>query len=427
MDRVKDANFIPVFIHPEEEPDITEINSGITQIDTDLKYIDSTLTSLASSYNSLMENAKLKINTIKTLINAEKERQEDINILCNKYTDFSNVINLTESNFKGPLTFTDGIMTGPVSSNNPVNYSVNDISGNGQAGNSYVYQNDKFTADTLDTSNEDCINDNNLTTYYEYERITINNTEEAPLSFNRDSKEAECSIILYSEDYINKIIINSDKDDLILKEVYTSQDGSSFKLDKEYNIQINKNQEKYNDQSYIYGSGVIAVPRSQYVKLCFKSNGYTDETLAYIKSFADTNSVTNKIVTIYSGKRHVIKLNGITLYKSIYTSGTSMTGELITDPIKYIGLYCNEYANSDIADLVKYYLIINGTEHEIVPINSQRNGNKIVRTSSTTYKLDNTAYIEESIKSAKLKVVISSSGTVTPYISNMKMLIGGIN
>lgn len=429
MDNIKETNLKPIYIHPEEEPTVDEINSNITQVNSDLSYIDNTLTTIASNYDELMTTTKMKLSKVKELINREKERQEDINILCNKYSDFSSVLNLTAENFEGNLEIENGLLTAPILSSAPVTYQVDDVSGNGQPGNSYVYQNDKFISDTLNTNSSLSIIDDSLSTYYEYSRITMNNSEEAPLIFNRDSKEAECSIMIYADEDVNKILVNSDRDDLVLKEVYTSIDGISFKLDKEYNVQINKNQEKYNDQSYIYGSGIISVPPTQYIKLCFKSNGYTDENIAYIKAFNDNNSVTKKIQKVISAKRHVVKINGITLSKNVYTKGASTTKELVTDPIKYIGLCCNEYVSSDnqIEDVIKYYLIINGTEHEIVPINSQRNGKKIIRTSSQTYQLDNTIYIEESIKSAKLKVVVNGSSSVTPYISNMKILIGGYN
>jgi hypothetical protein len=429
MDSIKAINFNPIYIHPEEEPIIDDINKNITEIDTDLKYIDNTLTSLASSYNSLMESTKMKLNNIKDLINLEKERQEDINILCSKYSDFSSVMNLSASDFEGDLTIDNGVLTAAIYATNSVYFTADDVSGNGMAGNDYVYQNDAFLSDTLSTSNPSTMCDDSLTTYYEYQRITVNNTDEAPLAFNRDSNEAECSIILSSGDYFNKVLINSDRDDLVLKEVYISKDGANYTLDKEYNIQINKIQEKYKDSSYIYGSGIISVSLTKYVKLCFKSNGYTEDTLAFIKTFNDNSSITKKITKVLSAKRHAIRINGISLSKNTYVTSMSVTKELITDPVKYISLYCNEYAGSDddVSDMIKYYLIINGIEHEVIPINCQRNGKKIIRTSSQTYKLDNTDYIEESIKSAKLKIVINTSTSKTPFISNMKILIGGYN
>lgn len=431
MDSIKDMNYELTYIHPEEEPNVDELNDTVTNIDKDLKYIDNTLIESAGLYKNLLETTKLKLTSIKELINLEKERQEDINILCNKFSDFSTVINLYEDSFEGELSFDNNILTAPIKKSDIISYKIEDISGNGQAGNSYVYQNGDFISNILDTSNTSNINDDNLATYYEYSRITMSDrNEDAPIVFNKDSLEAECTLLISSDDYINKIQVNSDRDDLILKEVYISNDGNTFKLDKEYNIQINKLQDKYSDQTYIYGSGIIVVPTCKYIKLCFKSNGYTDEDIAYIKVFNENTNITKKIQKVVSAKRHVIKLNEINLFKNVYTNGSSISKELINDPIKYISLYCNEYIDSNytIEENIKYYFIINGEEFEIVPINSQRNGKKIVRTSSQTYKLDNTQYIDESIKSAKLKIVIdSANASITPFVSNIKILIGGYN
>lgn len=429
MDSLDKMNFSPIYIHPEEEPNVEELNSTTNLIKKDLKYLDNKFMESANDFKNLLENTKIKISNIKELIMLEKERQEDINILCNSFSDFSSVINISKDNCTTDLTFEDKLLTAKTNSSDLINYSIDDISGNGYAGNNYVYQNGDFVSNTLTTSDSKNINDNNLASYFEYSRISMSNTnEEAPASFNKDSLDAECSITIKTDDYVNKLQINSDRDDLILKSVYISNDGDTYKLDKEYNIQINKNKESYNDQTYIYGSGIIAFTPSKYIKLYFKSNGYTDETIAYIKTFNTDETITKKVKKVLSAKRHVIKINEINVFKNIYLNGNLQTKELIEDPIKYIALYCNEYINKDysVENFVKYYLIINGTEYEMVPINSHRNGKKIIRTSSQSYKLDNTEYIEENIKSAKLKIVINPiNKNVTPYISNIKILIGG--
>ena len=427
MDTIDNMNFIPSYIHPEEEPNIDELNTTTDLIKKDLLYLDNKIIESANEYKSLLDNTKLKINEIKELINLEKERQEDINILCNSYTDFSSVININNTNSKTDLVFNNNVLTAKEKKSSLISGEIQDVSGNGYAGNNYVYQNDEFMYKTLNTSLYKNILDNNLATFFEYSRITLSNTnEEAPISFNKDSIEAECSIIIKCDDYINKIQINSDRDDLILKSVYTSNDGDIYTLDKEYNLAINRNKQSYNDQTYIYGSGIIA---SKYIKLLFSSDGYTNEEIAYIKTFNTKNNVSKKIQKVNSAKRHVIKINEINLFKNNYTNGSLLSNELIHDPIKYISLFCNEYINKDynIEDFVKYYLIINGVEHEIIPINSQRNGKKIIRTSSQSSKLDNTDYIKEDIKSAKLKIVIKPMDNITPFISNIKVLIGGKN
>lgn len=105
-----------------------------------------------------------------------------------------------------------------------------------------------------------------------------------------------------------------------------------------------------------------------------------------------------------------------------------LSNELIDTPINTIALYCNEYINDDytIDNNVSYFLIINGTEYEIKPINSHRDGKKIARMSTQSYKSDHIIYLNENIKSAKLKIVINSANqNVTPYISDIKILVGG--
>lgn len=428
MDRIEDTNFKPAYIHPEEEPNVDEINKELSDILKDLKNIDKITTETAQNFNDLMTRTKIKITSITDSLNLEKERQEDINILCNKFSSFSTVLNLNKEDFTGNLSYEDGIITAGINNISKVDFDIIDISGNGQEGNDFVYQNKQFLKDILDTSKQSAINDNNLVTVYEYQRITESSEESGtPIEFNKDSIEAECAILINSDKEINKLVVNSDSTSLILKEIYLSDNGISFKLDKEYNIPINNNQNKYNDQTYIYGSGIISVPKTKYVKLCFSSNGYTDDTIAYTSSFKKNDSITKKINIVESAKRHVIRINHINAYKNNYSAGSFLSKELITNPISYIALFCNEYTNSgtSIESLITYSLIINGKEHEIVPINSQRNGKKIIRMSSQSYKLDYTDYIPETIKSAKLKIKINTSENITPFISNLKILIGG--
>lgn len=425
--------FNPIYLHQEEEADITELNANTENIVKDIEAIDNSLINSATKLRNLLENTKLKMNNIKEQLTAEKERQEDMNILCNRYTDFASVINLTNNDFSGDLSFDNNIVSGKVITLDKVNCNIIDINGNGYEGNSYVYSEDKFIDESLTTSNRQAIIDNNLATYYEYSRITTNATVDgAPVAFNKDSVEAECSIELKCEKLINKLLITSDRDDIILSKVFTSPDGLTYKLDKEYNISMNERYERYNNQSYVYGSGIIAIEPSRYVKLFFKSNGTTNETIAFVNTFynssGDNATLIKKIEKVDNAKRHVIKINDIGTYSCKYDKGHLVSKELIEDPINTIALYCNEYINNNysIDNNVTYYLIINGTEYEIQPINSHRNGKKIIRMSAQSYKSDHVTYINENIKSAKLKIVINSTNQdITPYISDIKILIGG--
>lgn len=425
--------FNPIFIHQEEEPNVSELNSNANDIIKDINTIDSTLVNSSKKLKDLLDNTKLKLSNIKNYLIAEKERQEDMNILCNRYTDFTSTLALNKDDFTGDLSFENGVVSSKLKSYEKVTCKIIDINGNGYEGNSYVYSNNGFISETIDSSKHDSLIDNNLATYYEYSRITTSSTiDGAPIAFNKDSTEAECSIELSSEKYINKLLINSDRDDIVLSKVFTSQDGLIYKLDNEYNITMNERYERYNNQEYIYGSGIIAIEPAKYVKIFLRTKGYTNDTLAFINTFynsvGDNSTVIKKIEKVNSAKRHVIKINDISAYNNKYDKGYIVSKELITDPVNCIALYCNEYINKNytISNNVSYFLILNGIEYEVQPINSHRNGKKVVRMSAQSYKSEHVIYLNENIKSAKLKIVINSANQdITPYISDIKILIGG--
>lgn len=427
MDR-QDISFKQNYIHPEEEPNVAELNELITSAKKDILYLDNSITETSNNFNNLLLSTRAKLLNIKDLLNAERERQQDINILCNKFSEFSSTMNLYAADFTGNLTFRNEILQAASTLNTKVPFTVDSIEGNGFLGNKYVYLNNSFLEKVLDTSNFNNITDNNLATSFEYSRITVNSNEEAPSAFNKDSIEAECYITLHGKELFNHIEISSDRNDLILKEVYSSLDGLTYALDREYNISINLRSELYNDSTYVYGSGIITVNPTNYVKLVFRSNGHNNDELAYSKVFYKNDSIVKKIVKVESANRHIIKLNDISLYKNTYKKGMTLSKELITTPVKSIAIYCNEYINKDysIKNAVNYYLILNGKEYKVEPINSNRDGKKIAKMSSQAYESEYAIYLNEKIKSAKLKIVANVANTnITPYISDIKILIGG--
>lgn len=433
MDRqVLKSSFNPIFVHPEEEPNVNELNSNVTSIKDNLELIDKQLTNSADNYKSLLDKTKLKILSIRNTLEAEKERQQDINILCNKYSDFVSVINLEKEDFTGSLNMENKVISAPVTSSNKIKANIVSINGNGYEGNKFVYLNEQFIDKIINTADRTNITDNNLATSYEYSRITTNNNAgNLPSFFNKDSIEAECTIELKSEDYINKIVLNSERNDIVLKDIHISNDGLTYHLEKEYNKAINERGDRYNDQTYIYGSGIIAIEPAKFIKIGLKSNGYTDDALAHIKTFYDNekkDEIIKKIEIVDSAKRHTIQVNDISIFKNEYNKGMFLSKELISTPVSCIALFCNEYINEGytIENNVSYFLIINGVEHEIVPINCHRNNKKIIRTSSQTYQSEYVIYTNEDIKSAKLKIVINSTNKdITPYISDVKILVGG--
>lgn len=422
-------NFKDIYFHPEEEPNTEELNSIFINANKDINYIDENIITATNNYKDLLNNTKIKINDIKALLIAEKERLQDINILCNKYTDFSSAININKDRFTGSLSISeDNIISGLIKEQNQVTFTIDKIEGNGYEGNQYVYRDNDFVINNMPTDNRKYISDNNLATAYEYSRITKTEVDNSLHDFNRDSEEAECTITLHSKDTFNHILINSERKDLILKAIYISTDGLEYTLDKEYNLAINDNFQIYEDNQYIYNSGIINITPTKYVKIVFQSNGITDETIAYIKTEVVNDKTSKKLIKVDSAHRHVIKINELSLFKNSYSSGVIETDNLLSSEVNAISLFCNEYISNDynIENYVSYYFIINGQEYEVIPINSQRNGKKIIKNSNNIYTTDYSSYINESIKNVKLKIVIKNiNNNTTPFVSNVKILLGG--
>ena len=142
-------------LHPDTEISNDDFNSYFIDIEKDINNINLNINEYANNCNNLMNTIKLKFNNIKTILETEKERQEDINILCNKYTNFSNVILINNDLVDSTLNFKKELNCYllPTTTEKKVSIDILDIIGNGYEGNKYVYKNDKFENEILDTSN----------------------------------------------------------------------------------------------------------------------------------------------------------------------------------------------------------------------------------------------------------------------------------
>ena len=73
-------------------------------IEIDLKSINGQLLETINNFKKLMQSTKAKFDNINTILNTEKERMRDLSILCNKYSNFAKVIQLTDTNVNGDYT-----------------------------------------------------------------------------------------------------------------------------------------------------------------------------------------------------------------------------------------------------------------------------------------------------------------------------------
>lgn len=417
----------PVEIHAETEISEDDFNAFFKDIGQDLKIVNSDITDAAKRYKELLETTKVKLNNIKTILKTEKERQEDISILCNKYTDFSNVILISDANSTTDLEVVNGAFALKSKSSKKVGAKIVDVSGNGYEGNSYVYKNDSLVNKVSDSSVRDYMIDKSLITYYEYSRVTANNTEiEVFPLVNFDSIYARCSILIKGDELFNTLELTTENDNVILESLSTSVDGQAFVESNLHEVALTDKKSRFDSNGYVYGCGILSFKDSMYIKLVLRATKNTNELIAFNKKNLDG---TDEIVQLKTAKRSVIRINDIALGKKEHITRCNLKFDnFITDPVNSIAIFANEYIadEHDIRQAVKYVLTVNGIDYEMVPINSHYNGKKIIRTTNVAIPAEHVNYLNENIKDATLTInVKTTNSSVSPYISDLKVLIGG--
>lgn len=430
LDKSYLLGFEGLYLHPEENGN-TKINKSLTVINNDLKYIHKNEKIVANKINTLLSNTVERFKNIKNIINSEKERLQDISMLCNKYTDYDNVILLKKDDFNGNFNCSeDNIYTSEIIGSNKTEIKILDVIGNGYEGNKYVIKDNKFIEQSLETYKQRHLIDNSINTYWEYSRISTGSEEEVFLSdFNKDNEDAKCTISIMTKDNTNELDLISENDNIKIIHIQYSTNGVDY-LDLNINpFVINKKDESYKNYGYIYGSGKISVPLCKYFKITLQSIGITNDTIGFEKTIAsEDNSKSKKVIQVVtSAKRHVIKLNDIYAYKNNYTSSSILTTDnLIKSDVYSVSLFANTYIPSKLqSSNVEYILTVNGVDYKVQPVNSHNNGIKVIRFSQGKSPNIFTEYIGEIIKTVTLTVKIKGNVNVTPYINNIKLLIGG--
>ena len=430
-----DAYYTGYSMHPEEGKNI-KINEQLLNIKKDLEQIDDGLIQAGDHVDALMTNTILRLNNIQKQIMTERERFQDMQMLCNRYTDYDNVMVLTDKDFEGNFSYINETFVPKINSSKKTSLNVLQVYGNGYEGNKYVYNNYEYDQEIMDTSQHIHMVDGKLSSYYEYSRITMNNIEELAIpDFNKDNKEAQCTITYVAEEPINQIEIHSDNTDIIITNVAYSKDNVEYvNLDIPY-ITINNKITSYESYGYVYGSGIISFPTSvQTFKITYQSNGYKDDVLAYEKVLSsmvyDESSIPEidySTTIVKSAKRHVIKINDVYGYKYKYTNKIKMqTYNLINYETYAISVFANVYIPQGLDDsAVKFYLTVNGVDYEVAPINSHLNKTKVIRFSTGNNNSQYVTRIGEVIKSAYLTIVMTGKQDLAPAINNIKILIGG--
>lgn len=397
-------------VHPEVEPLRSEINNAFQDMSIDFAALEKEISHCAVEYKNLLSTLNLRLDAVDQQIQVEKDRIKDINAICGLYPQFSAVIPITGGTVKGTFGWNNNAFSGaPLEEYQYCQLNIDNISGNGINGNDFVKDAIK--------SQDSYIADNDHLTSWEYSRYTAaHEVSGSPVPVNLDTEEAKATISLSSDYFFKNLRIQSDKD-IIIEDILVSPDsGLTYQSCLSEEIHLNNPDIKYSDPDYIYESNLIAFPNTQYIKLCLKSNGITDDVI--VNDFGDI---------VEGVKRHCISVNNIEAGITDYSDGNFDTGELISSPVDCIAIFANEYIPSHFQDktYIEYYLTVNGKEYEVTPINSHCSGIKMIRFSDYTVNDSYVEHLKETIKSASLKIIIhTTQDGETPYLNNLKICLG---
>lgn len=151
-------------IHPEEYGSY-KVNQALSNGFTDISLIDDGMKDIATKIDNLFTRSIKRLDTVSDIINAEKERLQDITMLCNARTDYDNAIPLTDKDFTGSFTYENNAFHAKDSRSLATRAAVIEVTGNGYEGNKYVLQDNVYLEKTLRTNNRNAIVDNNISTY----------------------------------------------------------------------------------------------------------------------------------------------------------------------------------------------------------------------------------------------------------------------
>lgn len=415
--------FAPHYVNKEDEIKYDNINENILESSFDILNLNFNITDAAYEIESLMEDVNNRIESIDEKLKAEEERVRDINMICGNINDFNTIIPLSSNNFKikSSLYQYKNCLTASVASEEKVDVKLININGNGYIGNDYVVSKESdqlFEKDKLNTANEKYMYDNIKNTYWEYSRIFSYDSTNKSDIINID--DVSCTVQLTFEAQnelgINELVFTDDIK-LSVTKIEISSDNLNWITTFEGNISPNNVDQSYSNFSYIYGSGVLIFPTTKYVKITLESN------------YVENNKIKINDIVFNNTYRKIIRINEVEARRVMFNSGSGTTENIITSGRAIsAGIFVNEYipdfVKNNLTDEIKYVLIINGKNYEVIPINSDKKGIKLIKYSQTPVKENYVTYINEPINSLQVALVIPTALKYSPYLANLKLCLG---
>lgn len=416
-------------IHPNFVPTKQYMDFIPLDMSIDFISLDTSIMNAADKYTSLIDDVTQRLSIIDKKLNTEKKRLDDINMICSVYNYTDNVFNVTEENSTGSYSYDlSHAFSCYTDNNSQVNITATDVSGNGYVGNKYVLtSSSEFENKYIDKSSLANITDNNNITSFEYSRLISDIDYVADV--NRDKVAAQCTVTFSAgNSLVNTVRLYSDFEDLTIKDILISTDnGRSFR--SSFSSSLKLNDMSYDNYNYINGSNVFCFPSCNVFKIIFQSNNtYADEKLGYETITEYGNEITTSITTMDNAIRKFVSINQVKAYYNAYTESSIVSDVFDGEDIEYetIGIYANEYIPDYFENntYISYVLNVNGEEYPVVPINSNKAGIKFISSSPYNYDDETVLSINETIKSATLKINIIPYETYsTPYVGNVKICV----
>lgn len=407
--------FNPYYLHDDGEINIDKYNLSQLEYMHDFMVIGNTI-KLSNMYYDMMFNGALN-DILESERNLYKllEYKKDM-----KLYKTDNIVNIDNTNVSGDYSFYNGSFFSKSLEYNNKDIQITNVVGNGYEGNDYVITDrDQFESKYVDTRNRDNILNRDIGRPWEYSKINVTDIDDKIINndFSHSDTLAKCIIDLQSENPISSLFISIFAEPVMLKRVEISNNGIDFE-DSEI------------ESSIINIDKVISFPSCKFIKLHFEATEYTNEIIGSSSNYKKDVRylMEDKSTRIQkTGKRSRISISNIQAKSDFYVDKSIFrTSELIgeNEIVESLAIHANELINPKFKkSYIKYKLVVNGKIKEIIPINSDKEGVKIVKSSKRTYPEERSIMIGEDIKSAFLFVEIASSNNKeTPILENLKVL-----
>lgn len=424
-------------LNGESVPTHSMISNMVTDAGIDAISVDHEIINTANKCTTLVSGMLKRLKAARQRLVRNRQRVEDINFICSSYVGMKDVQVLSDRDFSGKYTYSNGSFGAEAKVMEQVKYIIDDISGNGYVGNAYVLNpSGEYEQTQNDTGSISNITDNSPNTVFEYSRLINEDTgvytpnvqnKDRQTIVNFDDKDVECTISLHSEDNaFNTIVFSEPGEGIRVTKVEVSDDGFSYRDYLGKAVELNGS--AYSANGYAPGCNLISIPFTKYAKVHLASSAVANDYALGRDTLSVEGTPKVKIEPLTNAKRKVISFGGIIAYSATYQKSTILTGNLApTNGCQKIAIFANSYVPEIMGAIktpIKYELIVNGETYEIRPINSDDSGIKIISGSGDTYRNTGTLFIGDKIHTAQLQITIDAQSEASPYVGNIKACIG---